>query len=35
MLKAWVILREEYEKVTQRLLVSARMQKEPYGSRKD
>jgi hypothetical protein len=35
MMKAWVILREECEKVTQRLLVFAGMQKEPYGSRKD
>jgi hypothetical protein len=35
MMKAWVILREECEKVTQRSLVSVRMWKEPYGSRKD
>jgi hypothetical protein len=34
MTKAWIILREECEKVTQRSLVFARMRKGPYGSRK-
>jgi hypothetical protein len=34
MTKAWVILGEECEKVTERSLVSAKMWKEPYGSRK-
>jgi hypothetical protein len=33
-MKAWVILREECEKVTRRSLVSTRMQKGLYGSRK-
>jgi hypothetical protein len=32
--EVWVILREECEKVTRRSLISVRMRKEPYGSRK-
>jgi hypothetical protein len=34
LMKAWVILREECEKVTRGLLVSVRMRKEHYGSRR-
>jgi hypothetical protein len=34
MMKAWIISREECEMVTRRLLVSTRMQKGPYASRK-
>jgi hypothetical protein len=33
-MKAWVILREECEKVTRGSLVSVRMRKEHYGSRR-
>jgi hypothetical protein len=33
-MKAWVIIRTECMKVTQRSLVSMRMGNEPYGLRK-
>jgi hypothetical protein len=35
MMKAWIIFREECEKVTRRSLVFMRMRKEPCGSRRD
>jgi hypothetical protein len=35
MMRAWPTSREECEKVTRMSLISARIRKEPYGSRID